>query len=238
MNRELIEQMEKKKREKRIEDRRAGRRVEEIVPGVRPEAPMPTSEMAPPELETPPPSVSGDSFQEKDLIRVLMRFGGQAFDEEKIQTVAEYILNYTEELLPEFEHDLYAKVVEMSLQALRKRKTVNSKFYLNHPEEEIRNLAYDLIQDQYQMSAGWEEKEIYLTTQKDPDLNFVRDSISACLLLKLRKVKKLQEKNQARLKEEKDQGKIIRILKVQQRLNEIERTLADETGTVVTWKGA
>ncbi|MEM1220372.1 MAG: DNA primase, partial [Bacteroidota bacterium] len=238
MNRELIEQVEQKKREQRIADRRAGRKVEEIVPGVQAAPSAPNSEVAPPELETARPSVSGDAFQEKDLIRVLMRFGGQSFDEEKKQTVADYILSYTEELLPEFEHALYQKVIELSLQALRKRKTLDSKFYLNHPEEEIRILAYDLIQDQYEMSPGWEEKEIYLTTQKDPDLNFVRDSISACMILKLRKVKKLQEKNQARLKEEKDQHKIIRILKVQQRLNEIERTLADETGTVVTWKGA
>lgn len=239
MNKELIDQVEQRKREKRIEDRRAGRNTEELVPGVRPADPSSEKgpSVAPPELETAKPQVAGDAFQEKDLVRVLMRFGGQAFDEEKKQSVADYILTFTEELLPEFENKLYAQVIEESLRSLKRKKGIDSKFFLNHSDEKIRNLAYDLMQDPFEYSPGWEAKEIYLNTQKEPELNFVRDSISACLLLKLRKVKKLQEKNQARLKDAQENAKIMRILKVQQRLNEIERELADQTGSVVTWKG-
>jgi DNA primase len=188
--------------------------------------------------ELPPSNLNipTDEYQEKDLIRILIAAGGQLFDKEEQISVAEYLLSNIEEVIEEFDNPLYGKVAKECLKLLLDKQSITPQHFINHVDPEIKDLALDILQSPYEYSPGWEERwEIYLRTQKMPDLNFTRDSVQSLLRFKLRKVMKLCDKNQERIKEqtEKDPEKIMRLLKVHQKLTTVRNELAEQLRTVV-----
>jgi DNA primase len=190
----------------------------------------------PDELSGSQLEVPTDEYQEKDLIRILIAAGGQLFDKEEQISVAEYLLSNIEEVINEFDNPLYGKVANECLQLLLDKQPITPQSFINHSDPEIKNLALDILQSPFEYSPGWEERwEIYLRTQKMPELNFTSDSIQSLLRFKLRKVIKLCDKNQERIKEqtEKDPEKIMRLLKVHQKLTTVRNELAEQLRTVV-----
>ena len=175
-----------------------------------------------------------DTYQERDVIRILIAFGGEVFDKEEQVSVAEYVLANIEEVLDDFENPLYGKVAKICMDRLLDKLPISTQMFVQHADPNIRKLAIDLLQTPWEYSPGWEERwELYLTTQKKPEINFPSDSVQALLRFKLAKVKHLCEQNQERIKAEKDTEKVLHLLKVQKRLLEMRNHLAEELRTVV-----
>ena len=175
-----------------------------------------------------------DTYQERDVIRILIAFGGEVFDKEEQVSVAEYVLANIEEVLDDFENPLYGKVAKICMDRLLDKLPISTQMFVQHADPNIRKLAIDLLQTPWEYSPGWEERwELYLTTQKKPEINFSSDSVQALLRFKLAKVKHLCEQNQERIKAEKDTEKVLHLLKVQKRLLEMRNHLAEELRTVV-----
>jgi hypothetical protein len=76
-----------------------------------------------------------------------------------------------------------------------------------------------------------------LQTQKMPDDNFQPDSLQALLRFKLHKVSQMCEKNQSRIEQltsaEDELDILIKLLKVQSKLNQMKKELAEQLGTVI-----
>ena len=182
-----------------------------------------------------------DEFQEKDIVRILMLFGDYTFDiHQKEETeqwqVATYVLSNMEEVLEEFEHPLYRKVVNMIYENLVEERIFSHKEFLYHEDKEIQNLAINLSTSPHEYSENWIGKfDKPLATQPMPEDNFKSDAITGVNLFKLKKVQRLYEKNQRRLKDVPKENfeETIRLLKIQKRLMEIRSELAELTGTVV-----
>jgi len=222
---------ERKLRQKEGQQEQADTLVEGVVSG-----------LPDPDLEFVKPGAAqklsvGDEFQERDIIRLLIASGGEVFDEKENISVAEYILSNIEEVLDDFDNKLFAKIAKHCLEMLIDKKPLSPGYFINHKDLEISSLAIDLLQSPYEYSSGWEDRfDIYLTTQKIPEMNFTQDSLSALLRFKLRKIIRMCGKNQQRLKELKadgDASQMLRIIKVQTKLNEIRDELARQLGTVV-----
>ena len=97
-------------------------------------------------------------------------------------------------------------------------------------------MAINCVTSPYEYSENWEKKlENPLQTQLMPELNFKQDTITSINQFKLRKIQKLYEKNQQRLKELKpDQfEEMVKILKLQKKLGEIRKELAALSRSVV-----
>ncbi len=184
-----------------------------------------------------PTTVRGDTFQEKDIARILVCGGGKTLEKDGKVTVAQFILQEIQDVLDNFDHPLYAKVAKETLQLLVDKKEVNDDFFLRHKDEEIQQFAVNCYSPTYgTMSPGWYEKfEIILNTQKVPEENFKKDSEEGLKRFKLKKVIKMCADNQQRMKEL-DKGevkKLIKLLKVQEKLLSMRNALAEELGTVV-----
>jgi DNA primase len=195
-----------------------------------------------PAVEAPQPAMrpkteagsSGDAFQEKDIVRILIAGGDKEFDEG--QTVGEYILNNIADVINDFDHPLYQTLVKESLEAIQAGQQLALQFYLQHANPEIKKLAVDLSASPYEYSENWEKKwEIFLTTQKKPDENFVKDSAQALKRFKLKKFDKMIMKNAEKIKAlyEQQSDEFILYLKLDQKLKAIRNELAAELGTVV-----
>ena len=173
---------------------------------------------------------------EREIARILIASGGQIFDKEEQITVAEFILSHIEEELAAFESPIYRKVAELCLDLLLDKTPLSTNYFLQHEEESIRNLAIELIHSPYEFSPGWEEREIYLTTQKAPELNYVQESVEAVDRLKYEKIEKLMEQNQQLLQEARSETapeEILRRMKIHHKLLEQKALLAKRLGMVV-----
>jgi len=184
---------------------------------------------------------SNSGFEEKDIVRILMLFGSLNFQIDQKGTIEEwdvatYVLSNMEDVIGEFEHPLYRRIVRMIYEHLCEEKTYTLEDFLRHEDKEIQRLAIDLSNSPHEYSEDWIHKfDKPLATQSMPNENFKTDAMTGVNLFKLKKNQRLYEKNQRLLKDipKNDFDSVMRLLKVQQRLMDIRKELAHLTGTQV-----
>ncbi len=182
------------------------------------------------------PAVTGDEFQERDLARILIAAGDQAFDKETKLTVAKFVVDNIEDVIDNFDSTLYQRVIKECSVLLDRGEMPSSTYFLEHDTPEIRQLAIDLLSQPYHFSENWTKKWDVVLNQKDPQDNFVEDSNLALKRFRLRKLGRLCDENIERVKEytkSGDQEELLLHLKLQQRLQSMRNDLAKELGTVV-----
>ncbi len=181
--------------------------------------------------------VAGHEFQERDIIRILIHYGDQLFDQTEKITVAEFILSNIEDVIDDFDQVLYQAISREALERLSQGQAVDPTYFTNHEDQQIRELAVDLLSTPYEYSENWEKKwDIYLNTQKMPDENFVKDSEHALKRFRLKKIVRKCIQNQEKIKELGQAGDVENMMlhmRLQQKLLEIRNELAKELGTVV-----
>ncbi len=195
---------------------------------------------APPEFSQPasPPSrqrTAGHEFQERDIARILVEAGDKIYDEKENLSVAEFVLGNIEEVLEDFDNQDYLRIAKEAMQLVLDKIPVTTQYFIGHKDQVISGLAVDLLHSPFEYSPGWAERELYLTTQKMPEHNFNKDSLSALLQFKLRKIIRLCEKNQQQLKAvpNDDTTQLMRLMKVQMKLVEMRNDLMKQVGMVV-----
>lgn len=192
----------------------------------------------------PPPSerpqeeaLVGDEYQERDLIRVLMLFGHHPFEDETTPTIARFILANIDDLIDNFDHDLYQRVAKECQILAERQEGFSIDYFKNHDTEELRKLAINFMTSPYEFSENWEKKWDVILNQKSPDDNFIKDATHSLKRFRLRKLRKIQEQITGTIGEiESKQDAIEELmlnLKLKQRIDLIYRDLAKELGTVV-----
>jgi DNA primase len=182
------------------------------------------------------PRTTGHEFQERDIARILISAGGVMYDAKENITVAEYILSNIEEILDKFDHPLYQRIARETLQLLMNKQEITPQYFVGHKDQAISELAVDLLHTPWEYSSGWEERDLYLTSQKMPEENFIKDSESALSQFKRRKIERLILENQQRIKEAqaaKDEMQLIQLLKVHVKLKDMHRELTLKSGIIV-----
>ncbi len=228
-NKVIMQTLKKRQQRQAYKNRREAGEPQPIVSETGAEAPVP-------QAKTEEFQSSGDVFQEKDIVRILITAGGEVYDEAKNMSVAAFILSNIEDVIAEFDNQLYQRVVQITLERLVQKKPVSQQFYLQHADPEISKLAIDLTASPYEFSENWEKRwEIFLN-QKTPEQNFLKDSLQALRRFKLRKIMRMCDKNLQRINELTKAGeteKLVAHLKVQQRLLQMRNELAEKLGTVI-----
>lgn len=192
------------------------------------------------EWEKPKPAAQpkpvGDEFQEKDIVRILVSAGSQFYDEAANITIAEYILSNIEDIIESFEHKTYQRMVRECMDLLTKKLPISPQHFINHSDNHFAALSIDLLHSPFEMSKGWEERGLFLRSQKMPEFNFSKDSQQAVLRFKYKKIVRMCEQNQERLRglgANSDTNQLNTLLKVQQRLMNMRDELAKQLGVVV-----
>ena len=188
-----------------------------------------------PSFAPAPQRSSGHEFQERDIARILVEAGGKIYDEQENLTIAEFVLGNIEDVLDDFDNPAYLRIAKETMQLVLEKKPINSQHFIGHHDRAISELAVDLLHSPFEYSPGWAERELYLSSQKMPEDNFNKDSLSALYQFKLRKVIRLAEKNQNEMKSlpSDDPAQLMRLMKVQMRLIEMRNELMKQLGMVV-----
>ncbi|NJL75382.1 MAG: DNA primase [Saprospiraceae bacterium] len=175
-----------------------------------------------------------DTFQEQDIVRILMTLGHHVFDVSENMSVAEFVLGNLETVLDSFEHPLYRTIVTSAYEHLVAHQFLSTSFYLEHANPEIRKLAIHFATPPYEYSQGWEKRDVYLQTQEMPEQNFTADSVQALKRFTLKKLIRRCEENHRKIQHASNEPEqLMTLLKVQQKLLEVRNNLAKELKTVV-----
>ena len=182
-------------------------------------------------------ATGGDEFQEKDIVRILVASGSEIFDREHNVTVAAFVISNIEEVLNDFDSKFYHRIVLEIHAAVQQSTPLSSQHFLNHSNPEIREFATTILFDTHDYSDNWIEKwSRPLETQKMPDLNFTKDSVSSLKRFILRKIIKRCDHNQELIRKASDSGDagtMMKHLKIHQKLLEMRNQLANELNTVI-----
>jgi DNA primase len=202
----------------------------------RPAAAPAQAPQEPPTVTEAAPAARGDEYQERDLARILITAGHELFDAKARLTVAEFIIDNISDVIDEFDHELYQRVVKECSVLLKRQEKPSTDYFLQHDTSELRQLAIDFLSSPYAYSENWEKKWDVVLNQKDPEENYQLDSALALKRFRLRKVNRLLAQNVDKLREltgMEHQGELLLYLKLHQRLQDIRNNLAEELGTVI-----
>ena len=174
-----------------------------------------------------------DEHLEKELIRLIMNHGDKILEEEDGMTVADFLIEQCQELIPYFEVDLYTQIFIDIIEKSKTGSLPDRKYFLNHENADIRSLAIDMMSNQY-VYADWSSKGMELQTQKPPEENFSNESRQLSYWINYKKLDKIIAENIGQLKElDPESDDYLVVLKVHQKLLEERKTLAELLNNVI-----
>lgn len=113
---------------------------------------------------------------EKEIIRMLLGFGETPLfplyndDNEVIRelTLQEYFVQEIERDELEFSHDAYRKIFNEYQHQLGLGQLLDSKYFINHPEQQITKTATDIIahSGKYELSKRYRKREVFVETEE------------------------------------------------------------------------
>ncbi len=173
-----------------------------------------------------------DERQERELVKILLRFGDKPFSEEAQNTVADYIFH-----LPyDFESLADSEVVK---KILREYKThydqgnpLDKKWFLYHQDGDIaKNVALILEDKEAELSPNWADRFEIKTVYGDNA--YLKDTISTTNYLILRKIKKLIIENQQEMEKATELEVQMKCVEMHQHLKQLEQELTQQLGMVI-----
>lgn len=168
--------------------------------------------------------------QEKDLIRVLMKYCDKLFDDESELSVPQYLYDNTKDILDNFDSEFYKKIILDLKLKLDNAESIDPDYYLKNPDEKIKQFAIDIFNDRYTYSPNWKKA---LQTQKDPEDNYKNDCTNTVRILKYRKFARVCEEYPSKLKEATSEEEVTRLLKIQIKYQELRSQMGDLLNYVV-----
>ncbi len=179
--------------------------------------------------------VTGDDYQEQDLLRVLMSMGNQKLKEDSDVTVAGFIVNNIEDEVDSIDNQLFKKIFEKAIEQFKEAGRINVDYFVASEDENTRNLVIDLLSSPY-IYAGWDEKGLQLQTQKAPGLNQEPDALSSLRRFLYRKYDKKIKQIEAKIIELSAQGdqeeSLLLYMKAHKKALSFRSDLANQLGSV------
>jgi DNA primase len=173
------------------------------------------------------------NYREKDIIRILLTLGDKLYDENKNITVAQYLLLNLGTIIDSFSDPLYLKIIKRVEEIINDGKTFKPSDLIHDEDEDIKQATIDFLSSPFSYAA-WEERGVYLQTQKVPEENFIKDSYQAILRFKLEKIKGLLTEVRSTINQIDPSSEEYKIaIKAMQQLLKERNNIADELNTVI-----
>lgn len=170
--------------------------------------------------------------QERELIKILLRFGDKLFDDEQQTTVADYIFHLPYDFESLSENEIVKRILREYKEHYDQGSIPDKKLFLYHPDNDVaRNVAIILEDKEAELSAAWRERFEIKTVYGDDA--FRRDTVSTTNYLIIRKIQKLIAENQQEMQTATDFEAQIRCLEMDKHLKQIMKELTETVGTVI-----
>ncbi len=173
-----------------------------------------------------------DERQERDIARLLL--DNSNFEIEGENAIARILRNLSD---VEIDNPLYKKLIDEYREAFERQEFLPQVHFINHPDEQLRSLAIDLLQTPYELSDNWQKMHDVPITEKQFLVR--KDIVKSISLLKLKKIIRMKQEVDNRIKELQsatepaDLDEIMMCQKESIQLQQFIRKLSADTGTVV-----
>lgn len=184
-------------------------------------------------------------YQEKDIIRTLIKYGNHEIqlpaeedesepDKNKTPelieaTVAEYLIHEVEEDDLSFSNPLYTKIYDLFKSAIEDKSSVTENDLVSHQDKEVSSFVIECLLEKYALSLNWEEKHKILTISEDQVLpRAVHKGICSW---RLNKVQQMILDQQELLKNNAEDYEEV-VLQLS-KLLEAKKALANELGRII-----
>lgn len=170
--------------------------------------------------------------QEREMMRLLINYGGQKLDEQDLH-FCQYILTEIAEV--SFQTPVYQKMIQLYRESVDLGNVPKDALFLNHGDAEIRQEAIALITQRHEVSTHWKDKfQIFIQLESDDLANTAFKSI---LRLKRRLIQKLMEEAMAKIKEAEQlqlgEEKLHEFLELYLELKKLKLNIDKELGIVI-----
>lgn len=176
--------------------------------------------------------------QERDIIRLLLNYHSHQITFPKNETaeptdgttewisipVASYIIEDLERDEITFGNSLFSLIYSELKSRFSAGQTLVPDYFLNHRDDNVRELATDLLSEPYELSHNWSRHGITVPTEE----NVLREAVEGSLYsLKIRKVMKMIRENRREMdKQWKKGADIIELMERQHRLETLKMKLS------------
>jgi DNA primase len=222
----IYNEVNKLSRQKNFQDRNTYPRVEDL--------PVP-----PPVIAKPIQPESSSWYSEREIIRLLLRFGSAEFERklsqedgnEEVLSVSDYIVR---EIISDglsFEYKVFARIFSDFSFNTQQGLVTGERQFVKHEDPEISSLSAELLADSHELSKIWKVKQTYVETEDMKLRDLVGDTV---LKFKSDKIMKIRKEIMTQLEEAVKASDSEKILQLQKRytnlsvaLKEISRKLGD-----------
>ncbi len=215
---------------------RLHKREQQLAKNMPPEDAEPLSEEAIAAMEAAEGNLEvifpSDERQEKELVKILLRFGEMTFSEEDHNTVADYVFHLPYDFESLADSEIVKKILREYKSKYDEGTIPDRKWFLYHADPEISKHTALILEDkEAELSANWKQRFEINTICGDNA--YLRDTISTTNYLILRKIKKLVIENQQEMEKTDSFEAQMKCIEVHQHLKQLERELTQGIGTVI-----
>lgn len=187
-----------------------------------------------------------DELQEKALVKVLLEHGTKEWDRQ--MKIADYIFSQdiAEEMI---ENQAVIRVLNLYREMLSEMQEPTDKDFVFSQENEVSTLVVSILNTPYELSDHWQaEKQVFASLEQGfrkylgieykhkalmkEEKTFKDDVVSTLQYLKLKKIKRLLEQNQADLETNNTYEKFLELLPPHMHIKEMEMEITRLTGSV------
>ena len=171
--------------------------------------------------------VHGDDLQERSVLRVLMDFGLDKWDENR--TIGQYIFDELDGY--EFENPELNRLYELYQTQYAQGFEPTIKTLLYNEDETVRELVISITMFPFELSNRWDEfsdKKNIVNQDNSHD-----DVFKSIHYFKLRKLKRMFEQNQHDMEHSKSLDEQIQLIRVHKELKAMQEEITKNFGTVI-----
>jgi len=175
--------------------------------------------------------IETDEHQEKEIIRLLLAYGHELVNWDKIDDM--YIGSFIMQNLAdvEFENPLCKKIIDYYKTEIDNGQLPTANHFLKHQDREIADLTITLSSSQYSLSENWLNKhQIYV---RDESMNLKATVLGGIFHLKKRKVDKILSNLLKEIKEETDGDNQAILMQRYGIIKNVEREISKFLGSVI-----
>lgn len=194
--------------------------------------------VSPPEIKTRDVTQKGDLPSEKEIIRLLLKYGTAEYQRilnkeegsEEIISVADHIVSeiVSDELI--FENANFGRIFDEFKFAHEQGNIIEDLFFVKHGDPEISKISADLLSDSEPLSKIWSSKQTYVETEETKLLHIVDDVILKFKADKINsKIKELLEELKAAVAAG-DEEKVLFLQRKDHELKQVKKIISQKMG--------
>ena len=174
---------------------------------------------------------SGTYYSEKEIIRLLLKYGGEVFDrkinkedgKETVMTVADFIVReiVSDELI--FDNSVFSKIFSDYSFHVSQGLFPGDQHFVRHSDPDISSESASLLADSYELSSIWRTKQTFVETEAMKLKVLVPESV---LKFKSDKLKSLRNSILSQMDEASKGGDAESIIALQKKYDTLNKALS------------